>query len=64
MNKFCAVADDVPVAGVGAGARAGVVAGGRHGSDAEGAVAKVEAAAADVVGLGRLTSVLVKKGGM
>ena len=52
------------MAGVGAGARAGVVAGGRHDSDAEGAVAKVEAAAADAVGLGRMTSVPVKKGGM
>ena len=36
---------------IGAGARAGVVAGGRHGdSGGEGAVAEVEAAAADIDG--------------
>ena len=33
---------------IGAGARAGVVAGGRHDADEEGAVAEVKAAAAEI----------------
>ena len=47
---------------IGAGARAGVVAGGRHDSDEEGAVAEVKAAAADNDALRRVTSFSGKRG--
>ena len=61
LQKFCAVAMAVPVPRVGAGARAGVVAGGgRHEADEEegAAVAEVKdaAAEADVDASGRVTS--------